>query len=174
MTSPQVCPYTVIRMKSYYDVSIPRFLCGSIGSLHILTPKFWHWFWFYQWFFILFTNHKPCPNYIITTYSESSINTVTHVNLGPLICSAYSGRNWYTVHSSKDNDIGLNLAPKQWVLSWFSISVVNDLQINLSWFLYTLLITQRSPVLMLNTALFKYFSGKRSDSQYFVTRFPRR
>ena len=77
------------------------------------------------------------------------------------------------MHSSNLNDIGQKLSPKQWLSALLSISVAGALQITLSWFLCTFLIIRRSPVLMLNTALFKFSSGTRSASQVFVTRFPR-
>ena len=138
-----------------------------------LNPKLLALVWVYQWFSILFPNHKPCPNYSITTYPESSVKAVTPVHIGTFICYEYSGRNGNTVQSSEVSDIGRNLAPKQWVSAWLPILVANALQVTLSWFLCTLLIIQRSPILMLNTALFKFSSGTRSPSQVYVTRFPR-
>ena len=101
--------------KSSSDVSIPSFLCGLVGSSHILIPNFWHWFGFISDFHILFPNHKPCTNSSITIYPESSVNVVTPVHIGTFTCSVYSGRNGYKVHSSKVNDIGQKLTPKQWV-----------------------------------------------------------
>ena len=53
-----------------------------------LNPKLSALVWVYQQFFILFPNHKPCPNSSITTYPESSVKSVTLVNIGTLICSA--------------------------------------------------------------------------------------
>ena len=137
------------------------------------NPKLWYWFGFISIFSILFPNHKPCPNSSIATSTESSFKAVTPVHIGTFVCFAYSGWNGDTVHSSKVNDIGQELAPKQWVSAWFSISVANALQITLSWFVCTLIIIWHSPVLMLNTTLFKFSLGTRSASQVFVTRFPR-
>ena len=57
------------------------------------------------------------PNSIITASPESSVKSVTPVHRGTFICYAYSGRNGYTVHSSEVNDIGIKLAPKQWISS---------------------------------------------------------
>ena len=68
------------------------------------------------------------------------------------------------MHSSKVNDIGKKLGPKQWVSALFFISVTDALQIFLSSFLCNLLIFRWSPVLMLNTAPFKFFSGTRCAS----------
>ena len=129
-----------------------------VRVLAYLNPNFWHWFGFISDFSILFPNHKPCPKSSITTYPESSVKAVTPVNLGTFICSTYYGRHWYKLHSSKVNDIGQTLAPKQWVSACLSISVANDLQIILSWFLCTLLIIRWSPVLMLNPILFTFSS----------------
>ena len=174
VASPQVDPSIFIGMNRYSDASIPRFLCGLVKSSHIWTSKLSALVWVYQWFFILFPNYKPCTNFSITTSPESSVNTVTPVHIGTLICSSYYGRNGDTVRSSKVNDIGQKLDPKQWVSSWLSISVADALQITLSWFLCTLSIIWGSPQLMLNTTLFKFYSGTRSYSKVFVTRFSRR
>ena len=173
LTSPQVDPSIVIGMNRSSDDSIPIFLCGSVGLSHIWFPNFRHWFGFISDFSILFPNHKPCPNSSINTSPESGVKAVTPVHIGTFICSAYSGRNGDTVHSSKVNYNGQKLDPEQWVSAWLSISVADALQITLSWLLCILLIIRRSPVLMLNTALFTFSSGTRSASQVFVTRFPR-
>ena len=138
-----------------------------------LNPKILALVWVYQWFSILFPNHKPCPNSSITTSPESSVKAVAPVHIGTFICSAYSGINGDTVQSSEVNDIGWNLDPKQWVSAWLSISVADALQITLYWFLCTLLIIRRLPVLVLNTSLFKFPSGIMSAIQVFVTRFHR-
>ena len=171
VTRPLVDPSVFIRKNRSSDASIPSFLCGSVGSSHIWIPNFWHWFGFISDFYILFTNHKPCKNSSITTSPEPSVKSVTTVHIGKLICSAYSRRNGDTMHFSEVNNIGKNLAPKKWLSVWFFISVANFLQITLSWFLCTLLNIWRSDVLMLNTTLFTFSSGTRSDSQVIVTRF---
>ena len=138
-----------------------------------LNPNMLALVWVYQWFFILFPNHKPCPKPCITTSPESSVNTVTPVHKGTFAFYVYYGRNGYTFQYSEVNDIGWKLALKQWVSSWLSILVADAPQINLSWFVCTFLIIRRPPVLMLNTALFTFPSRTRFSSQYFVTRFPR-
>ena len=138
-----------------------------------LNPRLSALVWFYQWFTILFPNHRPCPKSSITTSPESSINTVTPVNIGTLICSLYSGRNGDTVHSSKVNDIGQKLSPKQWVSARLSISVAGALQITLYWFLCTLIIIRQSTVLIVNTTLLTFSSDTEYASKVFVTRFSR-
>ena len=153
--------------------SITSFLCGSVGSSHIWIPNFRHWFGFISDFSIIFPNHKPFPKSSITTSPESSVKKATPVYIGKFICSAYYGRNGDTLHSSDVNDIGRKLTPKQWVSTWLSISLANALQISLSWFLCTLLIIWRSPILMLNTDHFTFTSGKSSAGQVFVTSIPR-
>ena len=164
MLIPQVNPYINIGTDRYYDTSITRFLCGLVGSSHIWIPNFQHWFGFISDFSVLFPNHKPCTKSSITTPTESSVKKVTPVHISTLICYAYSKRNGDKVKPSKVNDIGRKLAPKQWVSEWFSISGADALQITLSWFLCTLLIIRRSPVLMLHTALFLFSSGIMSAS----------
>ena len=151
----------------------PAYFCGLVRSSYIWMPNFQHWFWFISDFFILFPNHKPCTNSSITTYPESSVKAVTPVHIFTFICSAYSGRNGDTVHSSKVNDIRRKLDSKQWVSVLLYFSVAYVLQITLSWFLCTLLIIWWSPVLMLNNYIFTFSSEKSSASQVFVTRFPR-
>ena len=173
VTIPQVDTSIFLGINRSSDASINIFLCGSVRSLHIWIPNFQHWFDFVHYFTILFPNHKPCTNSNITAPPESSVNAVTPVHTGIFICSVYSGRNGDTVHFYKVNDIGLKLAPKQWSSAWLSIPLDNALQITLSWYLCTLLIIRRLPVLMLNTAVFKCSSGTRSASQVLVTRFPR-
>ena len=117
----------------YLNFHLP--MCIS-QAITYLNPKLSALVWVCQWFSILFINHKPCPNSIITTSPELSVKEVTPVHIRTLICSACSGRNGYTFQSSKVNDISLKLAPKQWIPAWFSISVADVLQITLSWFLY--------------------------------------
>ena len=129
--------------------------------------------WVYQWFYILFPNHKPFPKSSITIITESSVKEVTPVHIGTFICSAYYGRDGDKVHSSKVNDNGRKLAPKQWVSAWLSISVANDLQISLSLFLCTLLMIWWPLVLMLNKSLFTYLPGSMYGSQYLVISFLR-
>ena len=106
MTSQQVDPSIVIGMNRYYDNSIPSFLCGLVGSLHILILNFRHWFGFISDFSILFPNHNPFPSSSITTSTESSVKSVTPVHIDTFICSVYSGRNGDTVHFYEVNDIG--------------------------------------------------------------------
>ena len=173
VTIPQVDPSIIIGVYRSFDASIPSFLCGSVYSSHIWIPNFWHSFGFISDFPILFPNHKTFPNSIIITSSESRVKAVTPVHIGTFIYSAYSGRNGDTVNSSKVKDIGRDLAPKQYVSAWLSISVADALQIILSWFFYFLLIIQQSPISMLNTALFIFPSSTTFVSQVFVTRFPR-
>ena len=158
-------------MNSSSDDSIISFLCGSVGSLHFWIPNCWHWLGFISEFSILFPNQKPSPNSSIPASIESNVKAVTPVYIGTLIYSAYYGSTGDILHSSEVNDIVLKLDPKQWVSALLSISVANSLQITLSWYLFTLLIIRRSPVLMLNTSLFKFSSGTRSASQVFVTKF---
>ena len=113
MPIPQVDPSIFNGIDMSYDASIFRFLCVSVGSLHILITNFWHWFGFISDFSILFSNHKPSPNSSTTTSSESNVNEVTYVCIGTFICYSYYRRNGDTVHSSELNDIGQKLAPKQ-------------------------------------------------------------
>ena len=158
-------------MKRSSDASIPSFLCGAAGLLHIWIPNFLRWFGFISYFSILFLNHKPFSNSSISNSPKSSVKAVTRVNIGKFIYYTYSGSNGGIVTSSKVNAIVQKFAPKQWVSAGFSISVVNALQITLSWFLCTLLIIRWLPVLMLDTTLFKIYLGMRSTSKVFVMRF---
>ena len=139
---PQFYYLITIRINRSSDTSTPNFMGGSVGSIHICIPKFWHWFEFISDFSILFPNHKPCPNSSISTSAESSVNGLTTVQIVVLTCSLYSGSNGDTFPSSEVNDICQKFAPKQWIPALLSISVVDALQITLSWFLCTLLITQ--------------------------------
>ena len=149
-----------IRMNRFPYVSIPSLFLWIVQVIVYLNAKLSTLFLIYQWFFILFPNHKPCTNSSITIYPESSVKAVTPVHIFTFICYAYSGRNGDTMHSSKVNDIGQKLDSKQWVSVLLYFSVAYVLQITLSWFLCTLLIVRRSPVLLLNITLFKMSSGK--------------
>ena len=171
--SPKVDPSIFIGTNRSYDASIPSFLCRLVGSLHIWIPNFWHWFGFISDFSILFTNHKPCTNSSITTSPESSAKAVKPLHICTFICSDYSGSNRYIVQSSDVNDIGQNCVPKQRESVWLSISVDDAIQITLSLFWCTLWIIGQSLVLILNTVMFSFLSGKRSVSQDIVTRLPR-
>ena len=82
--SPQVDPYIFIGINRSHDASIPNFLCGSVGSLHICILIFCHWFGFISYSFILFPDHKPCPNSSIITSPELCVNTLTPVHIGIL------------------------------------------------------------------------------------------
>ena len=86
-------PSIVIGMNRSSYASITNLLCGSVGSSHFCILDFWHWFGFISDFSILFTNHKPLPNYSINSSPESSVNKVTPVQIGISTCSVYSGRN---------------------------------------------------------------------------------
>ena len=129
MTSPQVDPFIVIGMNRYSDASIPS---GSVGLSNILIPNFWQWLGFISYFSIIFPKHKPCPNSSINTSPESCVKAVTPVHKAKFICSAYYERNGDTVQSSEVNDVGLKLAPKQWVSARLFISVTDALKITLS------------------------------------------
>ena len=126
-----------------------------------LYPKFLSMIRVYQIFSVLFPNHKPFPKLSINTSPESSLIAVTLLKIVILNCYVYYGRNGYTVHSSKVNDIGRKFDQKQWVSEWFSISVTYSLQITLFWFLCTLLIIQWLLVLILNADLFQFPSWTR-------------
>ena len=41
--SPKLYPSADIGIKRSSDASITNFLCGSVRSLHIFIPRFWHW-----------------------------------------------------------------------------------------------------------------------------------
>ena len=170
---PQVDNSIVIGVKRYYDASIPNFFFGSVSSLHICIPHFWHWFGFISSFSLISQNHKPCPNSSIITSPGFSGNEVTPVQIGILTWSVYYEMNGDTLRSSKMSDIDQKFYPKQWVSSWFSIPVADALQITFSWFLCNLLITPRSLVLILNSVIFSFSSGTSSASQDFETHFPR-
>ena len=170
---PWVDTSIAIGMKRSSEASIPNFLCGSVGSLHIYIPNFRRLFGFISDFYILFTNNKPFRNSSITKSPESSSNAATLVQIVIFTCSVCYGNNGDTIYSSEVNNIGKRLDLKQWVSAWFTISVDDAFQINLSWFLWTLLITRRLLVLMLNTIIFSFTSGKSSVSQDLATRFPR-
>ena len=129
---PQFDPYVEICMKRSSYESISNFLCGSVGSSHICIPNFQHWFGFIGNFSILFPNHKPFPNPIISTSLESSSNALIPVQICIFTCFVYYGRNGDTVHSSKVNDIGRNFAPKSWVAAWLPVSGAGAIQISLS------------------------------------------
>ena len=130
--SPQVCPSIAIGIKRSSDASMPKFLCESVDSSHICIPNSWHWYGFFIDFSILFPNHKPYPNYIITTSPISRVNILTPVYIGIFTCSKYSGNNGDTVQSSEVNYIVVKFPPKQWASAWFSISFADALQIALS------------------------------------------
>ena len=170
---PQVDTSIAIWIKISPDALIANFLCGSVGSSHIFIPKFRHWIRLISDFCIRFPDHKPYQNSNITTFAESIFNAVTPVQVGVFTCSVYYVRKRDTVQSSEVNDIGKKFVPKQWVSVWFSISVADAIQITLSLFLFTLWIIGRSLVLVLNTVIFKFISGKRSGSQDIVTQLPR-
>ena len=174
MIIPQVYHSVSIGKKRSSDASITNFLCGSVGYLHLCIPNFRHWIGFISDFPILFPNHKPLPNFSVTTSTESSVNTLTPIHIGIFSSSVYYGKNEDTVHSSKCNYIGWKFAPKQWVSACLSISVADSLQITLSWFVCNLLMIQRLLVLIFNTVLFPFTSGTRSSSKDLETRLPRR
>ena len=102
--TPQVDSYMSIGMKRFFEASITNFLCGSVGSLHIFIPIFWHWSRFISEFPILFPNYKSFPKYSNNTSLEYSVNIVTPVNIIMLICYLCSGSNGDILHSSEVNE----------------------------------------------------------------------
>ena len=128
----KVDPSTVTGMNISYDTSIPKFLYGSVGSLYICIPNVWYWFGFIVDFYIVLLNHKPWPNFSMTTCPESSFNAVKMVKIDIFTYYEYYGSNGDTIHSCKVNDTKQKISPKQWVSELLSISVAGSLQINLS------------------------------------------
>ena len=116
MLGPQVNPSVAVGMNRSYYASITNFLGGSVGSSNICIPNFRHWFGFIRCFYNMFPNHKPYPNFIITTLSESSVNSMILVQIGIFTCYVYYGSNGGTVHSSEVNGIGKKFSPKQWFI----------------------------------------------------------
>ena len=92
MIIPQVYPSIVIGINISSGASITNFMCGSVGSSNIFLPEIMHFFGLMSDFYIRLTNHKPYRNSNITTYPESSENSVTLVQIVIFTCSEYFGR----------------------------------------------------------------------------------
>ena len=138
-----------------------------------LNPKLLSLVWVYQWFF-----HPISKPQVLSKLKYCHLPWIKFQSSNT--CSYCYIRLFWIFWEERRNS---TLLQSEWYWSKVGFKTMGISMIvnfsgrcnpnNLVLILCTWLITQRLPVLMLNTSLFTFSSGKRSASQVFVTRFPR-